>query len=123
MAKRKLKDLNLIDGQAEKVDESGEKFVPSTLDQLWGDTGDGRYNTVDYDEYKNQLDEMNTSDLRAHASRLGILPVTSRERLSKRLLTEFTKHFNNYRKPANENLANSLKKTPKAVLDILAEAK
>lgn len=121
MAKRKLKDLNMIDGKEEKLDNSGEKFVPSTLAQLIDrDDGLWKYSTADFEEYKSQLDDMNTSDLRSHASKQGVLPVTSRERLVKRLLTEFTKHYNQYQKPSSVNVS---KKASKAVMDILAEAK
>ena len=46
MAKKpKLKDLNQIDAK----EETGR---PTTLDQIWGDTGISKYGTNDFEYYK-----------------------------------------------------------------------
>ncbi len=118
---KKIKDLNQIDG---KVQPETEQFEPTTLEQLWGNSEDAfsRYKTIDREEYKEQLTEMSTSDLRAHATSLQIIPPPNRERLVKRLLNEFSKHTQSFRKPKHTDV-NSTKKTSKAVLDILKEAK
>ena len=43
-----------------------EGFQPSTLDQVWGDTGNTKYGTMDEAEYTDKLKEMNKSDLQDH---------------------------------------------------------
>lgn len=76
-----------------------EKVKPSTLDQVWGDTGLSRYGTASLEEYKDQLRGMNRTDIQAHATRLGIVPVENREMLEKRLTKEFEKHTSSYKTP------------------------
>ena len=66
---------------------------------MWGDTGGSRYGTLNVEEYKNQLQGMNRTDIQAHATRLGVVPVENREMLEKRLTKEFEKHTASYRKP------------------------
>jgi hypothetical protein len=76
----------------------------STLDQVWGDTGNSRYGTFDVEEYKNQLREMNRTDIQTHATKLSVVPVENREMLEKRLVKEFEKHTLSYRKPDSPKL-------------------
>jgi hypothetical protein len=76
-----------------------ESFKPTTLDQVWGDTGGGRYGGASLKEYKTELQEMNRTDIQAHATRLHVVPVENREMLEKRLVKEFEKHAASYRKP------------------------
>jgi len=76
--------------------------APRTLDQIWGDDGVWKYNTMNVDKYKTQLDEYNLTDLQRHASKLGIIPVESRARLQETLLKEFRKHISNYNVPADD---------------------
>ena len=76
-----------------------EKFEPTTLDQIWGDDGFDMYGTMKEEEYENQIDDMNMSDLQTHASRVGIIPVDNRITLRERLVREFRKHVIAYRKP------------------------
>ena len=52
-----------------------EKFEPTTLDQIWGDDGTDTYGTLNEKVYAPRLDEMNMSDLQAHASTVGIIPI------------------------------------------------
>jgi hypothetical protein len=89
---KKLKNLKQVDGKK-------EQFKPTTLDQLWGDTGISKYKTLDENEYSRQLVDYNKSDLQAHAISMGLVPVDDRERLTQRLIKEFRKHINNYRTP------------------------
>ena len=74
--------------------ESASK--PTTLDQIWGDTGLWKYNTMNLDEYSDQLQEMTKTDLQAHATKIGLIPVDSREMLSQRLVREFKRHVSSY---------------------------
>lgn len=76
-----------------------EKFEPTTLDQIWGDDGFDMYGTMKEEEYQDQIDDMNMSDLQTHASRVGIIPVDNRITLRERLVREFRKHVTAYRKP------------------------
>ena len=95
-AKRKsVKNLSQTHGKE-------EKFEPTTLDQIWGDDGTSTYGTLNENAYTLQLDDMNMSDLQAHASTVGIIPVDNRQTLRERLLREFRKHVSAYKKPIHE---------------------
>ena len=98
MAKKKLNNLDQTHGKSE---ESETK--PSTLDQIWGDTGMWRYKTTDANEYKSYLDSLNKSDLQSHASRIGVIPSDSRDLLSQKLIKEFKRFVAGYRHPKSKN--------------------
>jgi len=93
--KRKIDTITQIHGKE-------ETFQPTTLDQIWGDSGFSKYKTLDEEVYLNNLKEMTKADLHTHASSLGIIPVDDRERLQKRLLQEFRQHVAAYRKPLKQ---------------------
>ena len=95
-AKRKKRKLDGVKQTHAKVEK---KFQPTTLDQIWGDDGTSEYGTLDYEKYKEKVFDMNMSDLQAHASRVGIVPVDNRNMLSDRLLREFSRHASTYSKP------------------------
>ncbi len=116
--KKKIQELNQIDGKQ-------EKFIPTTLSQIWGDTGIDKYKTLDIEVYKNQLKSMNLSDLRTHAVKIGLIPNKERERLEKQLIVEFRKYANLYQKPQDLNIhpKDISKEKLKAALDIMSEAK
>lgn len=90
----KIDKLSQVHGKEEK-----QKYEPTTLDQIWGDDGTGRYGTMDLEEYKAQIDQMSRTDINAHAADLGVIPVEDRVSLEKRLTDEFTNHVGSYRKP------------------------
>ncbi len=46
--KKKLKELKQTDGKAEPA-------KPTTLDQIWGNTGLTKYGTADVEEYKEYI--------------------------------------------------------------------
>lgn len=83
----------------EQVNGQVEGYKPSTLDQIWGDTGISRYNTLDETVYKKTLDEMNKSDLQSHARKMGIFPSDDREILNRKLLKEFRLFVSMYKVP------------------------
>ena len=94
-AKRKnIKNLSQTHGKE-------EKYEPTTLDQIWGDVGLSEFGTMQEEVYENQIDDMNMSDLQTHASRVGIIPVDNRATLRERLVREFRKHVNSFRKPVD----------------------
>lgn len=93
--KIKLQDLT-------QTDAKEEKGVPTTLDQIWGDTGLGKYGTNNFEEYKNYLNSLNRTDIHAHAVKVGILPIDNHEILIARLQREFLRHSSSFvvqRKP------------------------
>ena len=116
--KRKKKSLDSINQTHAKVEK---KFEPTTLDQIWGDDGASEYGTLDYDSYKGKIFDMNMSDLQAHASRVGIVPIDNRNMLTDRLLREFGKHVSSFRKPAED--LEEQQNIPKKIKDILAEGR
>lgn len=91
-AKKKVKEMT-------QTHAKEEKFQPSTLDQVWGDTGNTKYGTMDEEKYLNKLQEMNKSDLQAHANRVGMIPIADRGVLTKKLVSEFKKYVSGFRKP------------------------
>jgi len=98
-----------------------EKFVPTTLDQIWGDEGLFKYGTMNEDDYIQKLDEMNKTDLWSHASKIGLVPIDNIPHLKRTLISEFKKHVSSYRKTAGPQEAQA--KIDKEVLKILAEGK
>ena len=87
--KKKLENLSQIDAKE-------EKGKPTTLDQIWGDTGLSKYGTQNFEEYKNYLKGLNRTDIQAHAVQIGILPTDNHEILIARLEREFLRHVNSY---------------------------
>jgi 2-hydroxychromene-2-carboxylate isomerase len=90
--KSKLESLSQSHGKTEKSE-------PKTLDQIWGDDGVWKYNTMSLEEYEHQLSDYNMTDLQRHASKVGIIPIESRARLQDTLLKEFKKHVSSYNVP------------------------
>lgn len=76
-----------------------EQFQPSSLDQIWGDTGISKYKTLDKEEYQRQINDMNKSDLQTHATKVGLVPVDDSNLLRRRLTKEFEKHISAYKTP------------------------
>ena len=113
---KKVTDLEQTHGKQEET----PKVTPSTLDQVWGDTGLSKYRTLDAGEYKGYLDSLNKTDLHRHAAEMGIIPVDNKENLYKRLLGEFTKHTATYKMPRIKTRSKPLSQKAK---DILAEGR
>jgi len=96
-APKKVNKLNQVHGKEESA-------KPTTLDQIWGDTGLSKYRTLEASEYEVYLKQLNKSDLQRHAAEMGIVPVDSREMLSNRLLKEFNRYVASFKMPtANQN--------------------
>ena len=110
---KKLESLSQTHGK--------EDFKPTTLDQIWGDTGMSKYGTLDESEYEKLLKEMNRSDIHSHASKVGVIPVDNREMLNQRLLKEFRRHLAAYRAPI-EKKENNIEVSDR-VKKILAEGR
>ncbi len=112
--KSKLQQLNQIDAK----EEIGK---PTTLDQIWGDTGLQKYGTNNLDEYKIYLRSLNRSDIQSHAIKLGMLPTDNHEILVARLEREFQRHISAYQAPANDS--RKQKKISKDAQKILSEGR
>jgi len=109
--KSKLSQLNQTHGKIEK---------PVTLDQIWGDTGITKYGTLDPVEYDKYVNDLNKSDLQAHAVKIGLVPIDDRNTLISRLKREFNKHISAYKVKSFEKKEIKLSKKSK---DILAEGR
>ena len=117
--KRSTKALSQTHG---KVESTSTEFKPTSLDQIWGDTGEHKYQTMDAAEYEAQIRVMPKVDLHAHASRVGIVTVDNRDVLSSRLIREFKKHVSLYRFPDSKSIGtkhskDELSQTARSVLN------
>jgi len=97
-----------------------ENIQYKTLDQIWGDNVNSKYQTTDEKEYVNFLHDMNKSDLQSHANKIGLVPIDNRETLTKRLIAEFRKHVSLFNIPKSTDNTITLNKKAK---DILSEGK
>ena len=78
-----------------------EKFQPTTLDQVWGESGNTKYGTTDVNDYIRKLENLNTTDLQTHAHTIGFVPIDDRVTLIKKLIGEFKKHISSFGKPTH----------------------
>lgn len=121
------KKLKQTHGQVEKRDVS----TYSSLEQILGNEGTGRYGTLDESEYLKEIQAMNKSDLQTHAvSVANLVPVDDRDQLETRLLREFKVHVLQYTvaKPKTKHLFGTVnsakaKAKMKKALDIMAAGK
>jgi hypothetical protein len=109
--KLKLESLSQTHGKVEKA---------VTLDQVWGDTGGAKYGTLDLEKYTTFLDDLNKSDLQAHAIKIGLVPIDDRRTLVTRLKKEFQKHVAQFQVKENHT---SNKPISKSARDILSEGR
>ena len=111
MAKKTTKKTSIKGKTSKKLDSMSqthgkeEKFEPTTLDQIWGDDGLAKYSTMEDSVYEQQLNDMDKADIQSHAAQVGVIPVDNTELLKQKLMREFYKHINAYRRPttATEN--------------------
>jgi len=107
--KKKIEELSQTHGKLENTQYK-------SLDQIWGDTGLSKYNTTNLQDYTNLINEMNKSDLQAHANKIGLVPIDNREMLTKRLVSEFKKFISSFNVPKNIDNSVILDKKSKNVL-------
>ncbi|MAR66668.1 MAG: hypothetical protein CL833_05380 [Crocinitomicaceae bacterium] len=112
--KTPVKELNQTHGKQE--------YKAITLDQIWGDDGSSKYKTLDEEQYTQDLNEMSRTDLHAHASKVGLIPVENTDQLKKRLVNEFKKHVAQFRMPV-ENASKKDLKLSKEARKILEEGR
>lgn len=99
-----------------------EKVRPTTLEQIWGDTGERKYKTMEEPKYVEWLNSINKSDLQAHAAQIGIVPIDNRELLTRKLIKEFRSHVAAFRMPA-EGPTKTSHPVSREVSKILAEGR
>ncbi len=116
-AKQKIEEVKQIDGKAAEP----EQPMPTTMDQVWGNTGISKYKTLDVAEYKKTIDDMARADLYNHAVSVGLVPNDDIPRLKRNLMAEFSRHINDY-KPRPVINKNGVKISPD-VQKILDEGK
>ena len=112
---KKLKSLSQTHGKEET------SFKPTTLAQIWGDDGVSKYGTLDEKEYVNRVNDMHFSDLRTHAVDIGLVPIDDRELLTKRVVSEFRRHCNEYTVPKDHQ--ENVEDVDEEVRKILEEGK
>jgi len=116
MPRRKNTKKNKVE-ELSQTHAKEETNKPTSLDQIWGDEGFGKYKTLDKDKYNNYLTSLNKSDLQRHASQVGIVPIDSKEMLVGRLMKEFNKHVASYNMPSpNTNPTLSVSDEAKKIL-------
>lgn len=93
--KKSLESLSQIHGKE-------ETYEATTLDQIWGESGNTKYGTTDVNDYVRKLEDMNTTDLQTHAHVIGFVPVDDRVTLMKKLIGEFKKHISGFQKPTDQ---------------------
>jgi len=115
MSKKKTKLDNMMQTHG-KIEDIQYK----TLDQIWGDNVNSKYQTSNEKEYVNFLNDMNKTDLQSHANKIGLVPIDNRETLTKRLVAEFKKHVSLFNIPKSKDNTVNLSKKAK---DTLSEGK
>jgi hypothetical protein len=115
MSKKKTKLDNMMQTHG-KIEDIQYK----TLDQIWGDNVNSKYQSSNEKEYIIFLNDMNKTDLQAHANKIGLVPIDNRETLTKRLVAEFKKHASLFNIPKSKDNTVNLNKKAK---DTLSEGK
>mgnify|MGYP000886499550 CR=1 FL=1 len=111
---KKMQDMTQAHGKV-------EEYEPSTLEQIWGSDGMDTYNTLDKEEYENQLNGMAKVDMQAHATKVGLIPIDNMDILKQRLIKQFKSHVATYRRP--KQTKSSDPRLSKEVKNILGEGK
>jgi hypothetical protein len=121
MANTSLTPLDKLT-QLAQADGKDEKFVPTTLDQIWGEGIDHKYGTSSFEAYQEQIEAMDTAELYEHARKHGVVPVDDKERVRRNLLRAFREHIQSFRQPVQPPQMK-LEDLPKDIQRILAEGR
>jgi hypothetical protein len=92
----------------------------TSLDELLGENL-SIYTAKSSEEYRNQLSEMNMTDLQSHAYKVGLIPTEDRRILTDRLVTEFMKFNSKYGSNFIEGNVTSLEALDDKAKKILRE--
>lgn len=111
--KPKLEEIKQVDGKL-----SNPEPIPTTMDQVWGNTGISRYKTLDIEEYKKTINDLARADLYNHAVSVGLVPIDDIPRLKRNLIAEFNRHVTEYKpKPTINNFNSKISSEVKKILD------
>jgi len=92
----------------------------TSLDEILGESL-SIYTAKSSDEYRNQLSEMNLSDLQSHAYKVGLIPTEDRRLLTDRLVSEFMKFNSKYGSNFIEGQVTSVEELDSKAKKILRE--
>lgn len=112
---KKINNLKQTHGKNEDIK------TPKTLDELFSNTYT-KYTAKSLEEYKSQLESMNSADIREHAVKMGFMPSPDTNRLKKKLLSEFEK-FESANNLNSRPKLNNLSSPSKEALDIMSAVK
>lgn len=112
--KRLLEDYMQTHGMEENTPRG-----PSSLEQIWGNDGTTRYNTLDPEVYSAKIAEMTRTDLQREAQKRGIVPIEDGKRLRERLMREFKLYVGSLTMPPRPK--RDQKEIPAEVLKTLRE--
>jgi hypothetical protein len=121
MKKKPAKKAKKLESLSQTHGKEENDFQPTTLAQIWGDDGLSKYGTLDEAEYIKNVNDMHFSDLRTHAADIGLIPIDDRELLTKRVISEFRRHVNEYTVP--KNTAQNIDDLDERARKILEEGK
>lgn len=114
---RKKKKLESVH-QTHAKDEEAAKFVPQTLEQIWGDDGSSKYGTMDTEQYEEFLMNCSRAELHRHAVKVGgIVPIDNLSLMRDKLLKEFRKHVNSFKAPPVTKKPHKVSKEVQTILD------
>jgi|GEM_PF-5540238 len=94
----KVKTKITIDGKADQpvVLKHGQgKRKVRSIDELLGNVSNP-YASMTEEQYRIKLTNMSMSEIQAHAASVGILPISNKPILAKRLLAEYSKKAGGY---------------------------
>lgn len=103
-----------------KVEGSEFKRTPSSLDEILGESL-SIYTVTNSDDYRNQLVELNMTDLQSHAYKVGLVPAEDRKLLTDRLVEEFKKVTSKYHGKGPSSNVDLLQDLDSEALKILRE--
>lgn len=121
----KLKNKKTLSSkiQVNGRDENKENTSPMDLNSLLGFNGNQKYGTLDREVYENQLNSFNVAELRNHAIRAGLIPISDITRLKKQLLIDFDKHVLKAKNPTKKLPPQLNGKNREEALKILSAVK
>lgn len=113
-SKKVLEDYMQTHGMEEAVERK-----PTTLEQVWGNDGTTKYNTLDSEVYADRLANMTRTDLQREARKRGLVPIEDGKRLKERLMREFKIYVGGLTMPTKQK--KEKKEIPAEVLKTLRE--
>jgi hypothetical protein len=109
---------HLIESTGKVEEPIGEKYQPTTLEQVWGGANHlARYNTLKQNEYYETLASMNRPDLEREARRIHIPVVEQTDRLIDNLKKEFNAFLASLKIPKTIKTHSKISKEAQSILN------